>query len=62
MLPSNSHSEALLPVPPGVIEVFGRDVARRRMAVRRLIGYVPQQLSADGGVAAASRFLARLAR
>jgi ABC-2 type transport system ATP-binding protein len=41
---------ALLPVPPGVIEVFGRDVARRRMAVRRLIGYVPQQLSADGGL------------
>lgn len=39
---------ALLPVPPGVIEVFGRDVARKRMAVRRLIGYVPQQLSADG--------------
>ena len=37
----------LLPVPAGVITVFGRDVARQRMAVRRLIGYVPQQLSAD---------------
>jgi len=44
---------ALLPVPPGVIEVFGRDVARRRMAVRRMIGYVPQQLSADGGLTGA---------
>jgi ABC-2 type transport system ATP-binding protein len=41
---------ALLPVPAGVIEVFGRDVARRRMAVRRLIGYVPQQLSADASL------------
>jgi ABC-2 type transport system ATP-binding protein len=44
---------ALLPVPAGVIEVFGRDVARRRMAVRRMIGYVPQQLSADGGLTGA---------
>jgi len=41
---------ALLPVPPGTISVFGLDVARRRMAVRRLIGYVPQQLSADSGL------------
>ncbi|MBP2706867.1 ATP-binding cassette domain-containing protein [Microbispora sp. RL4-1S] len=38
----------LLPVPSGTIEVLGRDVARQRTAVRRLIGYVPQQLSADG--------------
>jgi ABC-2 type transport system ATP-binding protein len=37
----------LLPVPAGTIEVFGRDVARRKLDVRRLIGYVPQQLSAD---------------
>jgi ABC-2 type transport system ATP-binding protein len=44
---------ALLPVPAGVIEVFGRDVARRRMAVRRLIGYVPQQLSADAALTGA---------
>ena len=38
----------LLPAPPGSISVLGHDVARRRTAVRRLIGYVPQQLSADG--------------
>jgi ABC-2 type transport system ATP-binding protein len=37
----------LLPAPVGSIEVFGVDVAKRRTAVRRLIGYVPQQLSAD---------------
>jgi ABC-2 type transport system ATP-binding protein len=37
----------LLKAPPGSITVFGVDVARRRTAVRRLIGYVPQQLSAD---------------
>jgi ABC-2 type transport system ATP-binding protein len=37
----------LLPAPAGTIQVFGVDVARRRTAVRRLIGYVPQQLSAD---------------
>lgn len=38
----------LLPVKSGSVEVFGLDVTRRRMSVRRLIGYVPQQLSADG--------------
>ncbi|MBN9375771.1 MAG: ATP-binding cassette domain-containing protein, partial [Cellulomonas sp.] len=38
----------LLPAPPGAIEIFGVDVARRRSAVRRMLGYVPQQLSADG--------------
>ncbi|TCK22499.1 ABC transporter ATP-binding protein [Pseudonocardia endophytica] len=38
----------LLPAPPGAISVLGYDVDRRRTAVRRLIGYVPQQLSADG--------------
>ncbi|MEW9531065.1 ABC transporter ATP-binding protein [Microbispora sp. NPDC049125] len=38
----------LLPAPPGTVEVLGLDVARQRTAVRRLIGYVPQQLSADG--------------
>jgi ABC-2 type transport system ATP-binding protein len=37
----------LLPAPAGAIEVFGRDVARHKLDVRRLIGYVPQQLSAD---------------
>jgi ABC-2 type transport system ATP-binding protein len=41
---------ALLPVPPGTISVFGLDVARHRMAVRRLIGYVPQMLSAEGAL------------
>jgi ABC-2 type transport system ATP-binding protein len=41
---------AILPVPPGTISVFGLDVARRKMAVRRLIGYVPQMLSADGAL------------
>jgi len=41
---------ALLPVPYGVISVFGHDVARSRMAVRRMIGYVPQQLSAEGAL------------
>jgi ABC-2 type transport system ATP-binding protein len=40
----------LLPAPPGTIEVFGLDVARHKLAVRRLIGYVPQQLSADGAL------------
>jgi ABC-2 type transport system ATP-binding protein len=40
----------LLPASPERITVFGVDVARRRMAVRRLIGYVPQQLSADGAL------------
>jgi ABC-2 type transport system ATP-binding protein len=40
----------LLPAPPGVVEVFGLDVARNRMAVRRLIGYLPQQLSADSAL------------
>ncbi|MGW1198575.1 ABC transporter ATP-binding protein [Streptomyces sp. NPDC002536] len=40
----------LLPVPPGVVSVFGHDAARQRMAVRRLLGYVPQQLSADGSL------------
>ena len=40
----------LLPVPAGMIQVFGTDVAREKMSVRRLLGYVPQQLSADGGL------------
>ncbi|WP_079125057.1 ABC transporter ATP-binding protein [Streptomyces lushanensis] len=37
----------LLPVPAGMVRVFGHDAAREKMAVRRLLGYVPQQLSAD---------------
>ncbi|MGH3601046.1 MAG: ABC transporter ATP-binding protein [Pseudonocardiaceae bacterium] len=40
----------LLPAPAGTIEVFGVDVARHKLGVRRLIGYVPQQLSADGAL------------
>lgn len=40
----------LLPVPAGTVRVFGHDAARDRMAVRRLLGYVPQQLSADANL------------
>ncbi|MFE9442351.1 ABC transporter ATP-binding protein [Streptomyces sp. NPDC006602] len=40
----------LLPVPAGMVHVFGRDAAKEAMAVRRLLGYVPQQLSADAGL------------
>lgn len=40
----------LLPASIGTIEVFGVDVARHKLAVRRLLGYVPQQLSADGSL------------
>ena len=40
----------LLPVPSGMVRVFGHDVATERMAVRRLLGYVPQQLSADASL------------
>jgi ABC-2 type transport system ATP-binding protein len=40
----------LLPVRAGVVEVFGLDVHSRKMAVRRMVGYVPQMLSADAGL------------
>ncbi|MER5185356.1 ATP-binding cassette domain-containing protein [Streptomyces sp. NPDC002896] len=40
----------LLPVPADRVRVFGHDAARERMQVRRLLGYVPQQLSADSGL------------
>jgi ABC-2 type transport system ATP-binding protein len=40
----------LLPVPADTVWVFGLDVCRHKMAVRRLIGYVPQLLSADGAL------------
>lgn len=40
----------LLPVPTGAVELFGVDVNRRKLAARRLIGYVPQQLSADSAL------------
>ncbi|MEV6508857.1 ATP-binding cassette domain-containing protein [Streptomyces sp. NPDC051642] len=40
----------LLPVPAGMVHVFGHDTAREQMSVRRMLGYVPQQLSADSGL------------
>jgi ABC-2 type transport system ATP-binding protein len=40
----------LLPPDSGRASVFGLDVVKQTMAVRRLIGYVPQQLSADGSL------------
>jgi ABC-2 type transport system ATP-binding protein len=40
----------LLRVAPGAAAVFGHDVARRPMVVRQLIGYVPQQLSAEAAL------------
>jgi ABC-2 type transport system ATP-binding protein len=40
----------LLPLQEGSIHVFGLDVARQAMAVRRLLGYVPQQLSIEGAL------------
>ena len=40
----------LLPIPAGMVKVFGLDPARDQMGVRRTLGYVPQQLSADAGL------------
>ncbi len=40
----------LLPVQEGDVAVFGLDVRRQAMAVRRLIGYVPQQLSIEAAL------------
>ena len=40
----------LLPVRAGEVAVFGLDVRKRAMAVRRLLGYVPQQLSIEAGL------------
>src|SRR5579859_1016778 len=40
----------LLPPDSGAADVFGHDVVKETMAVRRMIGYVPQQLSADGSL------------
>ena len=40
----------LLPIRAGTAQVFGLDVRRRPILVRRLIGYVPQQLSADAAL------------
>ncbi len=40
----------LLPLQEGSVEVLGHDVRRAPMAVRRLMGYVPQQLSIEGAL------------
>jgi ABC-2 type transport system ATP-binding protein len=40
----------LLPVQTGQVTVFGLDVGRRAMSVRRLLGYVPQQLSIEAAL------------
>ncbi len=40
----------LLPADAGSAAVFGFEVATHPITVRRLIGYVPQQLSADGSL------------
>jgi ABC-2 type transport system ATP-binding protein len=38
----------LLPVQSGRVSIFGLDVHSDAMAVRQLLGYVPQQLSVEG--------------
>ena len=43
-------ANTLLPVQEGRIEVLGFDVSRAQMAVRRRIGYVPQQLSIEAAL------------
>jgi ABC-2 type transport system ATP-binding protein len=40
----------LLPVKEGTVEVLGNDVRRSPMTVRRLLGYVPQQLSIEAAL------------
>jgi ABC-2 type transport system ATP-binding protein len=40
----------LLPVQRGRVSVFGADVSREPMAVRRRLGYVPQQLSIEAAL------------
>jgi ABC-2 type transport system ATP-binding protein len=42
----------LLPAREGTVEVLGYDVRRSPMAVRRLLGYVPQQLSVEAALTA----------
>jgi ABC-2 type transport system ATP-binding protein len=43
-------ANTLLPLQEGSIEVAGYDVRRSPMAVRRLLGYVPQQLSIEAAL------------
>jgi len=40
----------LLPIQEGSVQVLGYDVRRERTAVRRLLGYVPQQLSVEAAL------------
>ena len=40
----------LLPLQEGSIDVLGHDVRREQMAIRRGLGYVPQQLSIEGAL------------
>jgi ABC-2 type transport system ATP-binding protein len=40
----------LLPLQEGSIDVLGHDVRRGKMAIRRGLGYVPQQLSIEGAL------------
>src|SRR3954447_22556724 len=40
----------LLPVESGRVRIFGLDVRTRAMAVRWMLGYVPQQLSVEGAL------------
>ena len=40
----------LLPLQEGSIDVLGHDVRREKMAIRRGLGYVPQQLSIEGAL------------
>lgn len=42
----------LLPLQGGDVSIFGYDVRTQAMAVRRLLGYVPQQLSIEGALTA----------
>ncbi len=43
-------ANTLLPLQEGSIIVVGHDVTRQPMAVRRVLGYVPQQLSIEGAL------------
>jgi ABC-2 type transport system ATP-binding protein len=40
----------LLPLQGGSVSIFGYDVGRAPMAVRRMLGYVPQQLSIEAAL------------
>jgi len=52
----------LLPLQGGDVSIFGFDVRTQAIAVRRLLGYVPQQLSIEGALTARENvsWLARL--